>query len=90
MLELLVGAALGSSLTKKYSKMSKEEVKADLASKASTVTKVASAGAELVADKIFATKEDIEAAKEKEKENVKDVEYVGTKSRPSGLDINKL
>lgn len=88
MLELLVGAALGSSLTKKYSKMSKEEVKADLASKASTVAKVASAGAELVADKIFATKEDIEAAKEKE--NVKDVEYVGTKSRPSGLDINKL
>lgn len=88
MLELLVGAALGSSLTKKYSKMSKEEVKADLASKASTVAKVASAGAELVADKIFATKEDIEAAKEKE--NVKDVEYVKTKSRPSGLDINKL
>ena len=88
MLELLVGAALGSSLTKKYSKMSKEEVKADLASKVSTVAKVASAGAELVADKIFATKEDIEAAKEKE--NVKDVEYVETKSRPSGLDINKL
>lgn len=88
MLELLVGAALGSSLTKKYSKMSKEEVKEDLASKVSTVAKVASAGAELVADKIFATKEDIEAAKEKE--NVKDVEYVGTKSRPSGLDINKL
>lgn len=88
MLELLIGAALGSSLTKKYSKMSKEEIKEDLSSKASTVAKVASAGAELVADKIFATKEDIEAAKEKE--NVKDIEYVKTKSRPSGLDINKL
>lgn len=88
MLELLVGAALGSSLTKKYSKMNKEEVKADLAAKASTVAKVASAGAELVAEKVFATKEDIENAKQKE--NVECVNYVGTENRPSGIDIDKL
>lgn len=88
MLELLVGAALGSSLTKKYSKMSKEEVKADLVAKASTIGKVASAGAELVAEKVFATKEDIENAKQKE--NVECVDYVGTENRPSGIDIDKL
>ena len=88
MLELLVGAALGSSLTKKYSKMTKEEVKADLAAKASTIGKVAGAGAELVAEKVFATKEDIEH--NKQKENVDCVDYVGTENRPSGIDINKL
>lgn len=88
MLELLVGAALGSSLTKKYSKMTKEEIKNDLANKASTIGKVAGAGAELVAEKVFATKEDIENAKQKE--NVDCVEYVGTKNRPSGIDVNNL
>ncbi len=88
MLELLVGAALGSSLTKKYSKMTKEEIKADLASKASTIGKVAGAGAELISEKVFASKEDVENAKQKE--NVDSVEYVGTESRPSGIDINNL
>ena len=60
MLELLVGAFLGSSLTKKYSNMTQEEVKEDIAAKASTISKVAGAGAELIADKVFASKEDIE------------------------------
>ena len=84
MLELLVGAALGSSLTKKYSKMSKEEVKADLAAKASTIGKVASAGAELVAEKVFATKEDIEH--NKQKHNVDDIKYAKT----NGIDVNNI
>lgn len=88
MLELLVGAALGSSLTKKYSKMTKEEIKNDLANKASTIGKVAGAGAELISEKVFASKEDIENAKQKE--NVDCVDYVGTKNRPSGIDVNNL
>lgn len=63
MLELLVGAFLGSSLTKKYSNMTQEEIKEDLTNKATTISKVASAGAELIADKVFASKEDIEQNK---------------------------
>jgi hypothetical protein len=60
MLELLVGAFLGSSLTKKYSNMSQEEIKEDLTNKANTISKIAGAGAELIADKVFASKEDID------------------------------
>lgn len=84
MLELLVGAALGSSLTKKYSKMTKEEIKADLAAKASTVGKVAGAGAELISEKVFASKEDIEH--EEHKHNVEDIKYAKT----NGIDINNI
>lgn len=84
MLELLVGAALGSSLTKKYSKMTKEEVKADLAAKASTIGKVAGAGAELISEKVFASKEDIEH--EEHKHNVDDIKYAKT----NGIDINNI
>lgn len=60
MLELLVGAFLGSSLTKKYSNMTQEEIKEDIANKANTISKVAGAGAELIVDKVFASKEDID------------------------------
>ena len=63
MLELLVGAFIGSSLTKKYSNMTQEEIKDDLINKATTISKVASAGAELISDKVFASKEDIEQNK---------------------------
>ena len=57
--ELLIGALVGGATVKKYSNMSQEEIKDDLNQKASTVCKVASAGASLIADKIFASKEDI-------------------------------
>ena len=63
--ELLVGALVGGATVKKYSGMSQEEIKEDLSQKASVVCKVASAGASLVADKIFATKEDIDNNKYK-------------------------
>ena len=63
--ELLIGALVGGSAVKKYSGMSQEEIKEDLSQKASVVCKVASAGASLIADKIFATKEDIDNDKYK-------------------------
>ena len=63
--ELIVGALVGGATVKKYSNMSQEEIKEDLSQKASTVCKVASAGASLIADKIFATKEDINNYKSK-------------------------
>ena len=63
--ELIVGALVGGATVKKYSNMSQEEIKDDLNQKASTVCKVASAGASLIADKIFATKEDIDNNKYK-------------------------
>ena len=50
---------------KKYSGMTQEEIKEDLSQKASVVCKVASAGASLITDKIFATKEDIDNNKYK-------------------------
>lgn len=84
MLELLVGAALGSSLTKKYSKMTKEEIKEDLANKASTIGKVAGAGAELISEKVFASKEDVK--NEEHKHNVDGTKYTKT----NGIDINNL
>lgn len=84
MLELLVGAALGSSLTKKYSKMTKEEIKEDLANKASTIGKVAGAGAELISEKVFASKEDVK--NEEHKHNVDNIKYAKT----NGIDINNL
>ena len=63
--ELIVGALVGGSAVKKYSGMTQEEIKEDLSQKASVVCKVASAGASLVADKIFASKEDIDNNKYK-------------------------
>ena len=63
--ELIVGALVGGATVKKYSNMTQEEIKEDLSQKASTVCKVASAGASLIADKIFATKEDIDNNKYK-------------------------
>ena len=63
--ELLIGALVGGATVKKYSNMSQEEIKEDLSQKASVVCKVASAGASLIADKIFATKEDIDNNKHK-------------------------
>ena len=63
--ELLIGALVGGSAVKKYSGMTQEEIKEDLSQKASVVCKVASAGASLIADKIFATKEDIDNNKYK-------------------------
>ena len=63
--ELIVGALVGGATVKKYSNMSQEEIKEDLSQKASVVCKVASAGASLVADKIFASKEDIDNNKYK-------------------------
>ena len=63
--ELIVGALVGGSAVKKYSGMTQEEIKEDLSQKASVVCKVASAGASLIADKIFATKEDIDNNKYK-------------------------
>ena len=63
--ELLIGALVGGATVKKYSNMSQEEIKEDLSQKASVVHKVASAGASLIADKIFASKEDINNYKSK-------------------------
>ena len=63
--ELIVGALVGGATVKKYSGMTQEEIKEDLGQKASTVCKVASAGASLIADKIFASKEDIDNNKYK-------------------------
>ena len=63
--ELIIGALVGGSAVKKYSGMTQEEIKEDLSQKASVVCKVASAGASLVADKIFASKEDIDNNKYK-------------------------
>ena len=63
--ELLIGALVGGSAVKKYSGMTQEEIKEDLSQKASVVHKVASAGASLMCDKIFATKEDIDNNKYK-------------------------
>ena len=63
--ELIVGALVGGATVKKYNGMTQEEIKEDLSQKASVVCKVASAGASLVADKIFATKEDIDNNKYK-------------------------
>ena len=63
--ELIVGALVGGATVKKYSNMTQEEIKEDLSQKASTVCKVASAGASLVADKIFASKEDMNNYKSK-------------------------
>ena len=63
--ELLIGALVGGSAVKKYSGMTQEEIKEDLSQKASVVCKVASAGASLIADKVFATKEDIDNNKYK-------------------------
>ena len=63
--ELIVGALVGGATVKKYSNMTQEEIKEDLSQKASTVCKVASAGASLIADKIFASKEDINNYKSK-------------------------
>ena len=72
--ELLSGGLVGGSAVKKYSGMTQEEIKEDLSQKASTVCKVASAGASLVADKIFASKEDID--NNKYKNNCKDSTYI--------------
>ena len=72
--ELIVGALVGGATVKKYSNMSQEEIKDDLNQKASTVCKVASAGASLIADKIFATKEDID--NNKYKNNCKGSTYI--------------
>lgn len=63
MLELLVGAFLGSSLTKKYSNMTQEEIQDDLINKATTISKVASAGVNIISNKVLASKEDIELNK---------------------------
>ena len=63
--ELIVGALVGGATVKKYSGMTQEEIKEDLSQKASVVCKVASAGASLITDKIFATKEDIDNNKYK-------------------------
>ena len=63
--ELIIGALVGGATVKKYNNMSQEEIKEDLNQKASTVCKVASAGASLIADKIFASKEDINNYKSK-------------------------
>ena len=63
--ELIVGALVGGATVKKYSNMTQEEIKEDLSQKASVACKVASAGASLIADKIFATKEDIDNNKYK-------------------------
>ena len=63
--ELIVGALVGGATVKKGNGMSQEEIKDDLNQKASTVCKVASAGASLIADKIFASKEDINNYKSK-------------------------
>ena len=63
--ELLIGALVGGATVKKYNNMSQEEIKEDLSQKASVVCKVASAGASLIADKIFASKEDINNYKSK-------------------------
>ena len=63
--ELIIGALVGGATVKKYNGMSQEEIKEDLNQKASTVCKVASAGASLIADKIFASKEDINNYKSK-------------------------
>ena len=63
--ELIVGALVGGATVKKYSGMTQEEIKEDLSQKASVVHKVASAGASLMCDKIFATKEDIDNNKYK-------------------------
>ena len=72
--ELIVGALVGGATVKKYSNMSQEEIKEDLSQKASTVCKVASAGASLITDKIFATKEDID--NNKYKNNCKGSTYI--------------
>ena len=72
--ELLIGALVGGATVKKYSNMTQEEIKDDLNQKASTVCKVASAGASLMCDKIFATKEDIN--NNKYKNNCKDSTYI--------------
>ena len=63
--ELIIGALVGGATVKKYSGMTQEEIKEDLSQKASVVCKVASAGASLMCDKIFATKEDIDNNKYK-------------------------
>ena len=63
--ELIVGALVGGATVKKYSGMTQEEIKDDLNQKASTMCKVASAGASLITDKIFASKEDINNYKSK-------------------------
>ena len=63
--ELLIGALVGGATVKKYNNMTQEEIKEDLSQKASVVCKVASAGASLIADKIFASKEDIDNNKYK-------------------------
>ena len=63
--ELIVGALVGGATVKKYSNMTQEEIKEDLSQKASVVCKVASAGASLITDKIFASKEDINNYKSK-------------------------
>ena len=63
--ELIVGALVGGATVKKYSGMTQEEIKEDLSQKASVVCKVASAGASLITDKIFASKEDINNYKSK-------------------------
>ena len=63
--ELLIGALVGGAAVKKYSGMTQEEIKEDLSQKASVVCKVASAGASLMCDKIFASKENIDNNKYK-------------------------
>ena len=72
--ELLIGALVGGATVKKYSNMTQEEIKEDLSQKASVVCKVASAGASLIADKLFASKEDID--NNKHKNNCKDSTYI--------------
>ena len=72
--ELIVGALVGGATVKKYSNMTQEEIKEDLSQKASVVCKVASAGASLVADKIFASKEDINNYKSKN--NCEGITYI--------------
>lgn len=72
--ELLIGALVGGATVKKYSGMSQEEIKEDLSQKASVVCKVASAGASLIADKVFASKEDI--ANYKHKNNCEGSTYI--------------
>ena len=72
--ELLIGALVGGATVQKYSGMTQEEIKEDLSQTASVVCKVASAGASLMCDKIFASKEDID--NNKYKNNCKNSTYI--------------
>lgn len=61
--ELLIGAISGSLITKKYSNMTQEEIQEDLESKANTCIKVLGAGANIISNKVLASKEQVEEVK---------------------------